>query len=223
MKKAIVITLLSMGLMIYLTCASNHSHHPYDGYQQFYHNTQAEMYENALKLLDRGQLNDALIIVKKLYDDAIAPFTIALHLGNIYIRTGRYEEALGVYNRLEQQHAVLLSQLKTPSRKNIMYSHFYFNLGLLYKKLNRYNDSAAAFKKVLISHNYRVPKTSFEGSRLYSQIPPTQFYAKVHFQLGTVYLEMGDKANALKQSSRLQELDKNKSETLQHLIAGKNN
>lgn len=219
MKKAIVITFLFMGLVMFFTGTSSGEISPYNGYQKFVHNTRAEMYENALKLMDRGQPGDALNLFKKLYDDSVSPFSSALHLGSIYIQLGRYEDALNVYERMQEQHFIAFSRLKRPARKNMVYSHYYYNLGMLYKKLNRPADSVEAFKKVLKSHNYRVPRSSQEGYGLFSHQTPTQFYSNVHLQLGAAYLELGDKAGAEKQCGRLKELDPGKCKRLQLMIA----
>jgi len=218
MKKAVVILFLTIGLMMSGTGFGWAQQSGFDGYQKFNHDTQKENFEKALQLFKQHKLTSALKILEKLYDDNFNLFYVSLHLGDLYLTLGRYDEALKVYKRFAERFMVKLKRLGFPSKKNITYSHFYYNLGTLYIKLNRTREGIDALKKVLKSHNYRAPIEQSDRNEAFFTLTPREFYANVHYRLGMAYLQLGDKKNAVKQYERLKELDEHQGETFRQLL-----
>lgn len=219
MKKAVVLIFLSIGFVLFFSGISWCRQSAYDRYQSFQHSTKEDMFKKALELERQQKPAEALKIIKKLYDNEIKPFAMALHLASLYINLGQYNEALKIYEKFKRQHRLTLRQLGKPSRKNVTYSHFYFNLGTIYLKLKRYGDGIEALKKVLKSHNYRTPNRHSKNRDIFSKQTPRQFYSMVHYQLGLAYLKMGDKKNAVKQYERLKDLDEKKGEQLRQRLS----
>jgi tetratricopeptide (TPR) repeat protein len=180
----------------------------------------ADLFDEGIKQAETGKL-------------AEAAETFELLLGRKTLSAPPYFWLAGIYSQIEQPENTAaacekilyrffphgMKRLAKPSYKNPLYSQFYYILGSAYLELDRYYDAAAAFKKILKSHNYK--KTNSYNFKIFypaSQLSPDGFYALVHYKLGIAYSSRGDRDEAMKQYKELNKLDKEKAEKLLEII-----
>jgi tetratricopeptide (TPR) repeat protein len=179
---------------------------------------EGDLYQKALNDFKEEKFAEAA----KTYEELVLrkPFALSPRflLATTYYKMGKFQEAVKVCEDMQRRFPFEFRRMGRSFVKNMPYSQFYYILGTAYSNLQRYPDAVEAFQQILKSHNYKV--TNSTNRRIYCLVPLDRnaFYALVHYQLGTIYISMGDKDAALEQYKKLKKLDQEKSEELYNLI-----
>jgi tetratricopeptide (TPR) repeat protein len=179
---------------------------------------EGDLYHKALNDFKKEKFAEAA----KTYQELVLrkPFALTPRflLATTYHKMGNFKEAAKACEVMKRRFPFDFRRLSHSFFKNMYYSQFYYILGTANANLQRYPDAEDAFQKILRSHNYKV--TNSTNRRIYCLVPldRNDFYALVHYNLGTTYISMGDKDAALEQYKKLKKLDQEKSERLYNLI-----